>query len=256
MNESGRLVASAVEGELMARRDVGQALELMRFFRTGPGEYGEGDAFLGIKVPVTRSVVRRYASAVALDDVSHLLESPWHELRLAGFLLLIEIYRRRLRTGDYPSQREVVDFYLSKLHRANNWDLVDVVAPKILGDWLCRHPRERGVLYELAAMDASLWHQRVAMVCCWALIRAGEYADTLRLSAIYLTHPHDLMHKATGWMLREVGKRGGVMELLGFLDRHAPAMPRTMLRYAMERLPQDVRSHYMALPRIKKSGRT
>jgi 3-methyladenine DNA glycosylase AlkD len=220
-----------------------QARNLSRFFKTGPGEYGEGDCFLGVMVPVTRRIAGEYRGRVSIDDVRGLTESCYHEVRLAGFLCLIEIYKsyKRRKAGC----REIVDIYLSLLDRGNNWDLVDVIAPKILGDYLVTHVEERGLLYELASMEGRLWHQRVAMVSCWTLIRAGEYDDALRLAKGFFGHRHDLMHKAAGWMLREVGKRGGEDRLRAFLDRHAKEMPRTMLRYAIEKLPADDRARYM-----------
>lgn len=229
-----------IQSRLQSMGSVEQALHLMRFFKTAPGEYGEGDRFLGLKVPQTRAVVAEYKKRVTLADIAPLLESEWHEVRLAGFLLLIEIYKRE-------KSKAVVDFYLSMLHRGNNWDLVDLVAPKILGDWLWRHPEERSVLDELASMDGHLWHQRVAMVSTWTLITKGEYDDTIRIAERLQHHSHDLIHKAVGWMLREVGKRGGLPLLLAFLDTHAATMPRTALRYAIERLSPAARQHYMRL---------
>ncbi|MDE6127303.1 MAG: DNA alkylation repair protein [Muribaculaceae bacterium] len=237
-------VSNEIETRMVSMGDNAQAAHLARFFKTGKGEYGEGDRFLGIRVPQTRELVKEYRRVAEIEDVSRLLLSPWHEIRLAGFLLLVELYKRAKSDKD---KRHVVDFYLSVLHRGNNWDLVDVVAPKILGLWLVRHPEERGVLYELAAMDGCLWHQRTAVVACWSIIREGDYEDTLRLSEMLMTHSHDLIHKATGWMLREAGKRRGKAELLTFLDRYADKMPRTMLRYAIERLTDEERRHYMSL---------
>ena len=223
--------------------DAVQAAHLCRFFKTGKGEYGEGDRFLGIRVPATRSIVREFRQEVEIADIDRLLMSGWHEIRLAGFLLLVEIFKRS------KDKRPVVDYYLSVIDRGNNWDLVDLVAPKILGEWLLAHPRERSLLYELAGMDGSLWHQRVAVVACWTLIRGGEFGDTLRLAELLMGQKHDLIHKATGWMLREVGKRGGMPELLLFLDRHAARMPRTMLRYSIEKLSMEERARYMSLGR-------
>ena len=223
--------------------DAVQAAHLCRFFKTGKGEYGEGDRFLGIRVPATRSIVREFRQEVEIADIDRLLMSGWHEIRLAGFLLLVEIFKRS------KDKRPVVDYYLSVIDRGNNWDLVDLVAPKILGEWLLAHPRERSLLYELAGMDGSLWHQRVAVVACWTLIRGGEFGDTLRLAELLMGHKHDLIHKATGWMLREVGKRGGMPELLLVLDRHAARMPRTMLRYSIEKLSMEERARYMSLGR-------
>lgn len=233
--------------------DPEQAAHLARFFKTAPGEYGEGDRFLGIRVPQTRAIVKGFRAQAEMADVERLIGSPWHEIRLAGFLLLVELYnaasrpRRKASGAMQPQPRHIVDFYLSVIGRGNNWDLVDLVAPKILGDYLVTRPEERGILHELAETEGRLWHQRVAMVANWTLIRDHQYDDALRLAERFLDHPHDLMHKASGWMLREIGKRGGTGLLLAFLDRHAAQMPRTMLRYAIEQLPEPVRQHYLSV---------
>lgn len=232
--------------------DEAQAAHLSRFFKTGPGEYGEGDRFLGIKVPVTRSIVKEFRRQAELEDVKQLIQSPWHEVRLAGFLLLVELYdmakRRRGKAATLPGDdpcRHITDFYLASIDHSNNWDLVDLVAPKILGDYLLTRPGERQLLHQLAGMEGQLWHQRVAMVATWTLIRDHQYDDALQLAARFITHTHDLMHKASGWMLREIGKRGGMDVLTGFLDRHAHEMPRTMLRYSIEQLPEPTRQYYL-----------
>lgn len=234
-------VADAVEKEMLALRNDKEASHLMRFFKCGSGEYGEGDRFLGIRVPTTREIVRRYRKKSDLPDALVLTQSEWHEIRLAGFLLMIEIFNRAAEN----EQKLVVDAYLSNIERGNNWDLVDLVAPKILGEWLVKHPDDRDILYQLAGMSESLWHQRVAMVSTLQLIRNGESEPTIQLAELYLTHKHDLIHKAAGWMLREQGKRD-VAPLLSFLDRHAHEMPRTMLRYAIEKLDESTRRKYMA----------
>lgn len=224
--------------------DEKQAAHLRRFFKTGPGEYGEGDCFLGVRVPQTRAIVRRFKGRTTTEDVEILTASRFHEVRLAGFLSLIDIFEAEKRRKS--DCRSVVDFYLSLLDRGNNWDLVDLVAPKILGSYLVAHPEERHLLRELAQMEGKLWHQRTAMVSCWKLIQQGEFADALELCEYFLPHTHDLIHKASGWMLREIGKRGGYPELIDFLDRHAVQMPRTMLRYSLEKLSPELRAHYMA----------
>lgn len=227
--------------------DTEQARILTRFFKTAPGQYGEGDRFLGIRVPATRAIVREFAKRADTADATALIASQWHEIRLAGFLLLIEIYKRKKRLADKSEARHIVDVYLGLIDRGNNWDLVDLVAPKILGDRLLTHPDERVILHQLAAMDGRLWHQRVAIVACWTLIKYGFFDDALSIAERFLSHPHDLIHKASGWMLREVGKRGGMDRLTEFLDRHARLMPRTMLRYSIEKFPDDLRRRYMTL---------
>lgn len=232
--------ADELVGKMLAMRNDTQTQTLMRFFKCGEGEYGHGDKFLGLRVPDTRALVKEFRRETSLHDTLQLVTSPWHEVRLAGFLLMIELYKRDRR-------RAYVQAYLSMIGQANNWDLVDLSAPYLLGDWLVDHPEERPILYDLARMDGKLWHQRVAMVANWMLIRHGEYASTFDIAQMYVEHPHDLIHKATGWMLREVGKRGGETQLREFLDRNATLMPRTMLRYAIERFPEHLRRHYLNL---------
>lgn len=229
--------------EMESLKDDREAVHLSRFFKTAPGQYGEGDRFLGIRVPMTRSIVKKYRHDVNLSDAAALVESPWHEIRLAGFLAMIEIYRRS------KNPEEVISVYLDSLCHANNWDLVDLSAPYILGDYLSRHPDKRTVLDNLAAHE-NLWHQRTGIVATLGLIRKGELSDTLRLAETLLPHTHDLIHKASGWMLREAGKKDED-KLLEFLDSHASSMPRTMLRYAIERLSPDIRKHYLSIKRTQ-----
>lgn len=238
---------SIIARKLLELRDEAQSLQLQRFFKTAPGQYGEGDRFLGVRVPQTRSIVKHTLASAApsLKDTESLLFSQWHEIRLAGFLVLVELYSKAHRAKDHAEKRLIVEFYLDNIHRGNNWDLVDLVAPKILGQWLVEHPEERTILYRLAACDDKLWHQRVAIVSTLALIKNKEFGDTIRIAELYLSHPHDLIHKASGWMLREVGKAGGMQDLCAFLDRNAAIMPRTMLRYAIERFEPELRKAYM-----------
>lgn len=230
---------------MKAMANEAQAKHHMRFFKTGKGQYGEGDLFLGIRVPAVRAVVKEYRKDIELDDIDLLINSKYHEIRLAGFFLLIELYNRTKKQRDEVAQSIVLDFYLDRLDRANNWDLVDLSAPKILGEWIVRHPDESSLLYELADMDGKLWHQRTAMVANWMIIRSGEFSHTLRIAEKLLHHRHDLIHKAAGWMLREVGKHGGMSELTMFLESHAAEMPRTMLRYAIEHLTADQQRYYL-----------
>lgn len=237
----------AIVAEMRALANEAEAVNLMRFFKTAPGQYGEGDRFLGIRVPTTRAMVKQYRHAVDIEDVSLLLASDYHEIRLAGFLLLIELYNQAKKRKDVDRQHEHIQFYLANLERGNNWDLVDLVAPKLLGDWLIDRPHLRPILDRLAAQEGHLWQQRVAVVASHALIRHGQFDDTLRIIETLMHHPHDLIHKACGWMLREVGKHGGRDRLIGFLDRYASIMPRTMLRYSIEHFPHPLRVHYMTL---------
>jgi 3-methyladenine DNA glycosylase AlkD len=219
-----------------------QAAIARRFFKTGPGEYGEGDRFLGLKVPQIRAELP-HTDALSEADVLDLLHSEWHEERLLALLVLGRRFSRAKQ--DTATQQRIVSLYLAHTKWINNWDLVDSSAPQILGAWLLR--RDRAVLDTLAA-STSLWEQRIAILATQAFIRAGDFTDTLRLSALLLTHPHDLMHKACGWMLREVGKRD-VTPLLAFLDQHAAKMPRTLLRYAIEKLPAETRQAYLTMKR-------
>lgn len=236
--------------------DEAQARQLMRFFKTGKGEYGEGDRFLGLKVPQTRTVVREAAHEVPLPEIEKLILSQWHEARLAGFLLLVEEMKaalpgKRRDAAACAARRDAVaSFYLSHARYANNWDLVDLSCPKILGEWLL-HPSSDGMFPDRAVLDRlaasrNLWEQRIGIVATWRLIKEGQFEDTIRIASALLNHPHDLIHKATGWMLREVGKKSRDA-LLSFLETHHAAMPRTALRYAIEKLPEQERQYWLRL---------
>ena len=239
-------IGSKIIEEMTSLYDEKQANHLARFFKTGKGEYGEGDEFLGIKVPVTRGIVKKYRNEISLEDIEKLINSEWHEIRLAGFLSLIGVYKRKLKAKDPEETRQLVDFYLENIDKGNNWDLVDLVAGYILGDWVLRNPGNENILTGLAEREGSLWHQRVAIVSTSTLIKAGKFDMTFLIAEKFLTHPHDLIHKATGWMLREVGKKGGKEELVRFLEKHKPVMPRTMLRYAIEKFPPEERIYFMS----------
>jgi 3-methyladenine DNA glycosylase AlkD len=209
------------------------------FFKTGPGEYSEGDKFLGIRIPDLRSLLKK-ADAISLKEALTLLRSEWHEERFMALLLL----ERRFEHAEEESVREeIVKAYLANTRWVNNWDLVDASAPSILGAWLL--PRKRSVLSELVRSE-NLWERRIAIVSTLTLIRAGDFSDTLRLAERLLGDSEDLMHKACGWMLREVGKKDKDI-LISFLGKHAPGMPRTMLRYAIERFPDQERRVWLAL---------
>lgn len=209
------------------------------FFKTGPGEYSEGDHFLGIRIPDLRALVKK-ADDIALREVLTLLPSKWHEERFMALLLM----ERRFECSEEESgRREIVEAYLGNTRWVNNWDLVDASAPSILGQWLLT--RKRTVLGELVRSE-NLWERRIAIVSTLTLIRAGDFRETLRLTQRLLKDPEDLMQKACGWMLREVGKKDREVLTL-FLERHAPAMPRTMLRYAIERFPQSERRRWLAV---------
>jgi 3-methyladenine DNA glycosylase AlkD len=216
---------------------------LQRFFRTGPGEYGEGDRFLGLTLPQIRQLAKDFKD-LPLDEIEALLESPWHEARVVAVVLLAEQYRK----ADERARARIYKLYLRRSDRVNNWDLVDVSAPRIVGAHLLR--RSRAPLRRLAR-SKLLWDRRIAIVATQHLIRNGEFDDTLRVAVLLMNDPHDLIHKATGWMLREVGKRDERV-LRSFLDRYAGALPRTALRYSLERLTPALRKRYMAVPRTTK----
>jgi len=215
-----------------------KAASSLRFFKTGPGEYGEGDEFLGLTVPEIRSLAPQSDSLVEADVLT-LLRSNWHEERLLALLIWVRRFVKAKK--DELLRERIVDLYLANTKWINNWDLVDSSAPQLLGAWLLR--RDRSVLQTLAK-SKSLWEQRIAVLATQAFIRAGEFDDTVQLCEGFLDHPHDLMHKACGWMLREAGKRDEAV-LLAFLDQRAAKMPRTMLRYAIEKLEPAVRKSYM-----------
>ena len=243
--------------------DEKQRRILMRFFKTAPGEYGFGDEFLGIKVPQTREVVRAVPKDFPLDEVPELLMSPWHEVRLCGLLILVDKFERRAakRLASNPDaireRDEIVTMYLRYAEQANNWDLVDLSVHKIIGNWLLLPTAlnggpadlhidyKRQVLDDLAASD-NLWKQRMSMVCTWKTTQQGDPSWCLRYAEIHLHHTHDLMHKAVGWMLREMGKRVSMDLLREFLRQHANEMPRTMLRYAIEKMPEKERKEWMS----------
>lgn len=212
---------------------------LMRFFKTAPGEYGEGDIFIGVTVPVVRSTALPYSN-LPLTEISKMLKSEIHEFRLSALLALVQRYKKSKLVWE---QVEIVNFYLQHTQWINNWDLVDLSAPKILGAHIAKHPECSVILYELAE-SGHLWSERIAMVSNWSIMRHGVYEHTIALANRFMNHTHQLMHKATGWMLREMGKREPEM-LIDYLDEHAKDMPRTALRYAIEKLEPEVRRHYM-----------
>ena len=290
------LTAKEVIAYMESLQDDRQRRILMRFFKTGPGEYGEGDEFLGLKVPQTREVVKaaltvlppspcgqkqhprqalneqsRAAHEQIIREVPELLMNRWHEVRLCGLLILVaqfeKLATKRLENDEAAirGRDEILTMYLQYAAQANNWDLVDLSVHKILGHWLLLptnqgpHPDipptgerdslqiayKRQVLDELARSD-NLWKQRMSMVCTWKTSQMGDPSWCLRYARIHLHHPHDLMHKAVGWMLREMGKRCSMDLLRDFLRQHVHEMPRTMLRYAIEKMPERERKEWMS----------
>lgn len=238
--------AADVRQALAEVADPADAIHLQRFFKTGPGEYGEGDVFIGVRVPTTRAVAKRFA-ALDLTEIDDLLDSAVHEERLAGLVILNARFAKaaKPRTLDVAGQEKMVRLYLDAVRRGrvNNWDLVDVSAENVLGPWLLDRPRD--LLFELATAD-SLWERRVALLTTFAFIKAGDPSTTFQLCEQLLTDRRDLIQKAVGWMLREVGKRIDRALLTGFLDEHAPRMGRTALGYATEHLEASERSAYRA----------
>lgn len=209
------------------------------FFKTGPGQYGEGDVFWGLSVPEMRKIAREYSS-LSLEEVLVLLKDKVHELRLIGLTILVEKYQKAKSESD---RRLIYNFYLKNRAAANNWDLVDLSVYKIMGDYLVRHPEERGILYKLIK-SKKMWDRRLAMVSTMAFIRNSESEDVINLAESLLDDKEDLMHKASGWMLRELGKRNEKI-LIKFLDKNISKMSRTMLRYAIEKFPENIRQKYL-----------
>jgi 3-methyladenine DNA glycosylase AlkD len=222
-------------------KDPEKARVLSRFFKTGKGEYGEGDIFLGIPVPLQRKIAKKYPD-LSLDDVQRLLSSKIHEHRLVALLILILKYRRL----DGKGKREIFNFYLQNTSGINNWDLVDLSAQHIIGDYLLT--RNRSLLQKLAE-SKNLWERRIAIMSTFVFIRNQQFEDTLRIAVMLMHDKHDLIHKAVGWMLREVGKRD-VEQLEQFLKKYSGEMPRTMLRYAIERFDESKRKAYLKQPVI------
>ena len=248
------MTAKEITGYMESLLNEKQRQVLMGFFKTGPGEYGEGDEFLGLKVPQTRQIVKLTARDTALEEIPELLMSRWHEVRLCGLLILVDKFeklaKKRLENDpDAISGRDdIVQLYLRYAERANNWDLMDLSAPKILGHWLLLPTRlgdKQEIMDALAASDC-LWKQRMSMVCTWKTTQAADPSWCLRYAEWHLHHPHDLMHKAVGWMLREMGKRCSMDLLCQFLERHAHEMPRTALRYAIEQMSDEDRKYWMS----------
>ncbi len=225
-----------VKTELKKLSDPEHAMKLQGFFKTGEGEYGEGDIFLGVRVPDQRRIAKKYKN-IPLTDVIELLQSGIHEHRLTALFILTEQFNK----GDKEARRRIVDLYLGNTDYVNNWDLVDSSAHKILGAWLV--DKARDVLYELVESE-SLWERRISIISTFAFINRGDLADALALAKALIEDGHDLIHKASGWVLREVGKKDQ-SALETFLLEHYDIMPRTMLRYAIERLPEERRRFYM-----------
>jgi 3-methyladenine DNA glycosylase AlkD len=229
--------------EILARQDAEQAVNLSRFFKTGKGQYGEGDQFLGIKVPVTREVVKNCWQETSFNDLEVCIRSEYHEIRLAALLTLVQIFKHAKK--DKALQQQCIDFYLSHTEFINNWDLVDLSCYELLGTWLL--DKDRTLLYDLAWDGKTIWEQRIGMVSTMQFIRHDQLDDTYAIADIFLVKSqpmHDLLQKAGGWLLREAGKRDE-QRLKDWLSTRHATMPRTMLRYAIEKFTDEERKRYM-----------
>lgn len=225
--------------QMLSHANPAQVPGLMRFFKTGPGQYGEGDKFLGIKVPVTREVVKQCWKEASLAELDECVNSEFHEVRLAGLLALIQKFKH---SKDALAQQECIDFYLAHTEKINNWDLVDLTCYPLVGEWLL--DKDRTLLYDLAQNGKTIWEQRIGIVSTMTFVRKGQLEDTFAIADILLHHPHDLIQKATGWLLRECGKRNKAA-LETFLATRYKTMPRTSLRYAIEKFPEEERKSYL-----------
>ena len=229
--------------EILSRQDPKQAVNLSRFFKTGKGQYGEGDMFLGVKVPVTREVVKQYWQETSFDDLETCISSEYHEIRLAALLTLVQIFKHAKKNT--ALQQQCVDFYLGHTEFINNWDLVDLSCYELLGTWLL--DKDRTLLYRLSRDGKTIWEQRIGIVSTMQFLRHGELDDTYAIADIFLEKPqplHDLLQKAVGWLLREAGKRDE-QRLKVWLSTRYKTMPRTMLRYAIEKLSEEERKKFM-----------
>lgn len=225
-----------LKNELKKQADPEKAKLLQRFFKTGKGEYGQGDVFIGVVVPKTRKIVNEHHAKIKINDIKPLLHSKIHEERLLALLVLVKKYQK----SDEKEKKRIFDLYLANTKHINNWDLVDLSSPNIVGAYLSN--KNKSILYKLA--KSHLWDKRIAIISTAYFIRNNDFKDTLKISEILLKDKHDLIHKAVGWMLREVGKRN-LAEEERFLKKHYKQMPRTMLRYAIEKFPEQKRKAYL-----------
>ena len=232
-----------IKGDLLQLSNPEKAKNLSRYFQTGKGQYGEGDVFLGIPVPEQRRIAKRYLN-LPLDDIQELLSSEIHEHRLTALLILVSKYGK----ADNPGKEEIFNFYLKNTENINNWDLVDLTAPKIVGDYLFN--KDASILFKLAKSN-NLWERRIAVLSTFRFIDNNNFEDALSIAKLLLHDKHDLIHKAVGWMLREIGKRDQEIEEQ-FLSKHRMQMSRTMLRYAIEKFEENKRKFYLSQTTHKK----
>lgn len=229
-------ITKTITSELQALSNAEKREIFPKFFKAGKGEYGEGDRFLGVTVPNIRAIAKQYKN-ISLNEIRELMQSEWHEVRLCALLIMVEKSKKK----DEALRQQLFDLYLSQTDRINNWDLVDLSCRFIVGEYLL--DKSRDILYQLA-QSPLLWDNRIAIVSTYAFIRKGQLEDIYVLSDIMMHHPHDLMHKAIGWMLREAGKRDA-NRLYNYVMSHRADMPRTMLRYAIEKFSPEERSILM-----------
>ncbi|MFH1537101.1 MAG: DNA alkylation repair protein [Patescibacteria group bacterium] len=243
------MLLNKIKKDLEKFADPKQAKNLQRFFKTGKGEYGEGDVFIGLRVPQIRKIVSKYYKEVNLKDVEKLLHSEIHEYRMAAALFLLYKFKniKKIVGAEHCSaqklQKEIFDLYLKNTKYINNWDLVDVTTPGIVGEFLL--DKDRKILYKLVK-SKSLWERRIGVMATFTFIRENDYKDGLKISEMLLNDEHDLIHKAVGWMLREVGNRDLKTEEK-FLHKYSKKMPRTMLRYSIEKFPEKKRKAYLSV---------
>ena len=229
--------------EILSHQNPELVPGLSRFFKTGKGQYGEGDKFLGIKVPTIREVVKECWSETTFDDLKECVSSEYHEMRMAGLLTLVQVFKHA--KTDVNLQQKCIDFYLANTQYINNWDLVDLSCYELLGVWLL--DKDRNLLYNLAKNGQTIWEQRIGMVSTMQFLRHNQLDDTFNIAEIFLAKPqplHDLLQKAVGWLLREAGKRDE-KRLKDWLSTRYKTMPRTMLRYAIEKFPENERKSYL-----------
>ncbi len=231
------MISRKIIKSLVEMSDPAKACSYARFFQTHKGGYGEGDRFYGITVPAQKAVAKKYYKETGIEDLAVLLKDPYHEVRLTALMIAVEKFKK----ADEKEKKALFGLYLKNTRFINNWDLVDCSAPKIVGAWL--FDKDRAVLYKLA-LSKDLWERRIAVIASFYFIRMGEPQDALKICEILLGDEHDLIHKACGWMLREIGGRDMKAER-DFLDKHKKVMPRTMLRYAIEKFPEELRLSYL-----------
>lgn len=238
------MIEQTIQSQLESVSIPEKKIHLPLFFKTGKGQYGEGDLFIGVVVPDIRIIAKKHTDLTPIE-LDKLLNNPYHECRLCALMILVEQFKKLKNDTD---RKQIVDFYLSHTSRINNWDLVDLSAKDIIGEYLV-DKQNRSVLYKLAESNL-LWDQRIAVISTFAFIKRFDFTDIINLSEKLLYHKHDLMHKAIGWMLRETGKKDKSV-LISFLDKYYTTMPRTMLRYSIEKLSAEEKSYYMTKNKFK-----